>query len=377
MHVLHVIGTLNVGGIERLITDLALAQKSLGHEVAVCCLLRREGKLLEVLETEGIPVLEASYGRSPLRLIRRLSSVLREWKPQIIHSHVNFSLPWQTAANLLGSRSAFVVTQHTLLSVSPSVKIRSFILYRLASPFIDRHTAVSEYASRYAGSLYRLPNRKLPIVIPNGIKVAQYAFDAGARSRLRCEWGIADDEVLWGSVGRLDRVKGFDWLVEAFCEARKSLPNIRLAVAGQGPEREQLERTCADLGCAQAVTWLGLRADVPQVLSAFDFYVQPSRNEAAPLSVLEALASGLHVVASDVGGMREIARRSAHVTQVPPEDSKALRDAMIAVTLNYNGERSASCPPEYTFDAMLKSYERLYAQVVAHPRLHKTSKMSH
>lgn len=369
MRILHLVGTLNVGGIERLVTDIAFAQKSLGHDVVVCCLLRREGELLKVLATESIPVLDASYGRSPRRLVLRLSRILREWKPDVIHSHVNFSIPWQTTANLVGSRSAFALTQHTLLSMSPLVKIRSRVFYRLARPFMDVHTAVSEYAAEYAQRLYALSNGRRLIVIPNGIKAERYAFDAGARSRLRHEWNIGDDEILWGAVGRLDWVKGYDLLIQAFCEARKSLPRIRLAIAGQGPERAGLEAKCTELDCAQAVIWLGLRQDVPEVLSALDLYVQPSRNESSSLSVLEALANGLPVVASDVGGMREIARHSVHVTGVRPEDSDALRDAIISVTRSYNGKRPSSCPPGYTFQAMLDAYEQLYRRVIEARRM--------
>lgn len=369
MRILHLVGTLNVGGIERLVTDIALAQKFSGHDVAVCCLLHMEGELLKVLAVENVPVLDASYGRSPRRLVFRLSQILRDWKPDVIHSHVNFSILWQVIANIVGSYGAFILTQHTLLSMSPWVKFRSRVLYGLARPFIRVHTAVSEYAAEYAQHLYALSNSHRPIVIPNGIKAERYTFDAGARSRLRHEWNIGDDEILWGTVGRLDWIKGYDLLIQAFCEARESLPCIRLAIAGQGSERARLQAKCAELACAHAVSWLGLRQDVPEVLSAFDLYVQPSRNESSSLSVLEALANGLYIVASDVGGIREIARRSGYITLVKPEDSDALRDAIIRVTLKHNGKRLSSCPPEFTFQAMLEAYEKLYRRVVEGHRI--------
>jgi len=366
LKILHLVGTLNPGGIERLVTELALNQKNNGLAPSVCCLLRKQGQFLATLEEAGVPVYEARYDRMPWLLVDRLAHVLRSSQPDVIHSHVNFSLLWQVQALRRTKLTPFVITQHTLLSSSPGIKLRSRWIYRGIKPYISRHVAVSAYAARYAGELYGVTPESLKIIY-NGVDRSAFQYNHEARQKLREEWRIPRKVILWGSVGRLDPVKGYDFLLRTFSEVRKQFPTIILAIAGEGQQIEDLISIADRLECKKAIRWLGARCDIPAVLSAFDYYIQPSRKEAFPRSVLEALSSGLDVIASQVGGLVEIATLSEHVHLFPPEETDALADIMLQITkkgLSHN-LRFSKCPGEFTFESMSKAYQILYDQVLS------------
>jgi glycosyltransferase involved in cell wall biosynthesis len=364
MRILHLVGTLNPGGIERLTTELALDQQSHGKQPALCCLLARQGRFLEVLESAGIPIFEAAYGRRPWLLPRRLARVLETFHPDILHTHVNFSLLWQAAALQLAKRIPFVITQHTLLAVSPGVRLRSRLIYRAARPYISRHVTVSTHAAHHAANLYGIDPGSFQVIF-NGVDPLDFAYDDDARRRLRAEWHIPNDSVLWGSVGRLDPVKGYDLLLPAFARARQTLPSLQLAIAGGGPQAEALKTLASQLGCQESVHWLGSRRDIPAVLSAFDHYVQTSRKEAAPRAVLEALASGLRVLGSDVGGIREYALKSTDIALIDATEAGTLSAAIIKHSRRQQSEaqRVSRCPPMFTFQAMSAAYQSLYEEI--------------
>jgi glycosyltransferase involved in cell wall biosynthesis len=360
MKVLHLVGTLNPGGIERLVTDLAIEQKQHGIQPAVCCLIARQGQFLEALT--DIPVFEAPYGKKPWLLPHRLARVLNTWKPDILHSHVNFSLLWQVGAFGFAPRIPFVVTQHTLLRLTRGVIGRSRLIYRIIRPFISCHTAVSEFAAGHARQLYGLQAEKIRI-IPNGIHTNRFAFDAAARVRLRDEWGIPADAFLWGSVGRLANVKGYDLLVPAFADAFSGRTDVYCVIAGVGPDGNRLYTSSRMLGCDKVLRLLGQRNDLANVLSALDAYVQPSRKESAGIAVLEALANGLSVLASDTGGLPEIAQRSSHVSLTSPENVSTLSQMLQKITFA-KLPRHSDFPVQFTLPVMHQAYSTLYQDIL-------------
>lgn len=365
MKILHLVGTLNPGGIERLVTDLSIEQKKQGLTPGVCCLIEKTGAFVDALEKENIPIFEAPYGRWPWLLLQRLTDVLKKWQPDIIHSHVNFSLLWQIGAQQLAGKSRFMITQHTMLQLSPALMARSRPMYRLLRPAIARHIAVSDFAARHAAKLYGCSPESI-FVIPNGIAAERFAFDACARSNLRQAWGIAEQEFLWGSVGRLGPVKGYDILIRAAQQALQQNDRLRFAIAGAGDQLQELKDLSRELHCEQAFLWLGRRSDISRVLSAFDAYVQPSRYETASLSSLEALANGLDIVASRVGGLQELAEKSPKIKLFDVEDSAGLSQALLTQPQTITTppiQRVSACPETHTFSRMSNAYMQAYTEV--------------
>lgn len=370
MRILHIVGTLNPGGIERICTDLAIEQKHKGYYVSVCTILRREGIFMKLLEQKGIKVIDASDEKLLWNITKKLIHCLLEFKPDIVHSHVNSSLLWQALAVKRAGKPPFIVTHHSLISASAIGRLRSRIFYRIAHPHISLNTAVSQFTASYISWFYQIPLDSIKVIY-NGIHVSRYSFNAKHRDRLRCEWGILPDDFVWCSVGRLDPVKGHDKLLEAFTKVMQSTSKVWLVLVGDGPLKIELQKKAERLGCSKRILWLGRRSDIAAILSACDGYVQASRKEALSIAILEALASGLQVVATEVGGVPEIAslvndvnNKTIHL--VPVNDVEGLVRAMQLVVETFQSAhyRISFLPAEFSFENMFAAYEAVYHQVV-------------
>ena len=312
MKVLHLVGTLNAGGIERVVSQLALTQKQGGDvEPVIACLLRREGLFLDELVRSGVQVYDCSYsGKAPWVLSIRLIKLIRHVKPDLIHSHVNFSLLWQAIPKFLFSLP-FVYTQHSI-SVNArklSHRIMCFLGYCVVSKSKFKHTAVSDFAATYASRLYRTQKEGISIIY-NGISPEMFKFDKVKRGQIRANYQIAKDEIVLGCVGRLDYVKGYDILIDAFSRLIFRVPNrkFRLMIVGDGTLKNTLIAQSEVQGIADNVVWVGKIHEVADHLSAMDIYVQASRWETLSLTILEALANGLNVLTSDSSGSSEISQ---------------------------------------------------------------------
>jgi L-malate glycosyltransferase len=198
-------------------------------------------------------------------------------------------------------------------------------------------------------------------VIPNGIPERH-----GERMPLRRELGVRDDELLITCVGNLYPVKGHDVLLAALAQLPPELP-WRLAIAGRPEDAEPgLRATIAERGWERRAHLLGSRRDVPDVLAAADVFCHPSRAEALPLAVLEAMFAARPIVASSVGGIPEVVREGVDGLLVPPEDPaalaaalrRALEGAPFRASLGAHARERALA--RYSLDEMTNAYERLY-----------------
>lgn len=163
-------------------------------------------------------------------------------------------------------------------------------------------------------------------VIPNGIPVEPFSHDRPARDAMRSTLHIQPECLLIGSVGRLTRQKGFDLLIAALSQLRR--PGAYLAIIGSGEEEAHLRRQAAALGITERVHFLGYRHDVADWFDAFDLYVQPSRFEGMPNALMEAMAAGCPVIATDIDGNRELVQDGVHGWLVPPDDVQALTSSI-------------------------------------------------
>jgi glycosyltransferase involved in cell wall biosynthesis len=136
------------------------------------------------------------------------------------------------------------------------------------------------------------------------------------------------EAIVIGGIGRLDPVKGYDSLIQVVARLVAEFPNVILALAGSGPDRERLNRIARESGIESRVRFLGFHADVRPVYQAFDVFAMPSLSEALPYAVLEAMASGLPVVGTIVGGVPEIIVPGETGLLVPPRDPNALAESL-------------------------------------------------
>jgi glycosyltransferase involved in cell wall biosynthesis len=200
-------------------------------------------------------------------------------------------------------------------------------------------------------------------VILNGVEPVR---PARPHAEVRAELGFPPDRVLGVIVARLDRVKGYDVLLEALARLQKDAAPAILAL-GDGPERPALEQQAAELGLGpDRLRFLGFRSDTPDLLAAGDFFVLPSRNEGLPLSVLEAMGQGLPVIVTPVGGIPEVVADGGQGLMVPVEDVDALAAALdmitrdVALRERLGASALARAHDEFSFEAMARRYEQVY-----------------
>jgi glycosyltransferase involved in cell wall biosynthesis len=253
-----------------------------------------------------------------------------------------------------------VFTEHGRLSDAPPSRKR-----RLANRCLSMGVA-----SLYAVS-YDLRRHLVAEGFPERMGVIWNGIDPGpapderARRQARTELGLPAGTKGIGTVARLDPVKDLHTLLKAFAEVRCRFP-IRLLVIGDGPERESLKALAELLNVAEAVTWMGQRQDVRQLLPGLDVYVNSSISEGVSLTLLEAMAAALPVVATHVGGTAEVVLNGETGLLCPARSPGALSrqlervlgDASLAARYGRTGRRRVS--EHFTLDRMVERYEQIY-----------------
>jgi glycosyltransferase involved in cell wall biosynthesis len=316
------------GGAEAIVTQLALALRRAGREVSVVSMLQPTAFVAE-LEGAGVSVLWLGMkaGRVNLLGLVHFFSYLRQYRPDIIHSHMFH-------ANILArlghffTGTAIVSTIHSEIECShsnTSAGLREW-LYRLSNSACGRVTAVSRRVrERYVtGGI--IPAHKIE-VIDNGVDLDRFHPCAESRMQTRDALGW-QDSFIWLAVGRLELAKDYPNLIRAFREVHKRSSAAKLVIVGEGSLRPQIERSISQSGLQAAISLLGLRNDVANLLNACDALVMGSAWEGGPLVLLEAGAAGRPVVSTEVGAAPEIVIPGQTGILVPPGDAAALSKAM-------------------------------------------------
>ncbi len=287
----------------------------------------------ETLAEAGFDVRWLPFGKGDLRnfkyrVVGELDQIIKEEGVDIVHAQRHKSVFYAALAARKNSKVRLVTTVHGLnRSRSLFRKIGNRILW----PRINKIIAVSEAVKRdilLTNSWY--PASRVEVVY-NGIDLALFGSSNLDKTESRSFFGLPPQALLWGAVGRLAPVKGHDVLLRAWAASEIGKHGGHLAIAGEGRLREELTALAQELAIASEISLLGHIADIPKFLAALDGFVMPSRHEGFPLAVLEALAAGLPVVASGVGGIPEILTTLTDKGQcflVPPENEKELGSAM-------------------------------------------------
>jgi glycosyltransferase involved in cell wall biosynthesis len=354
MKVALVASKLDVGGAERQLVELARGLGRAGHEVVV--VLFRGGGALEP-ELDGIAVRVAGKrGRWDLAFLARLARVLRRERADVVYS---FSPVANVFCALLrpalgGARLVWAVRASDMerLALDRASRVAYGMEARLA-PLADRILVNSEAGRAALARRGIAPGRMR--VVPNGVDLARFRFDAEGRARVRAELGLAASDVVVGIVARLDPAKDHPTFLRAAAQAG---PGLRFVAVGGGPARAALEALARELGVA--VVWTGTRADMAATYSALDVVCLSSVTEGFPNAVAEAMACGRPCVVTDVGDARRIVGDTGVV--VPPADAAALARGLRALLDRPPVDTRRRIVLEYSTDALVaRTLEELQA----------------
>ncbi len=359
--IVHVLSSFGMGGQERLALDLATIQRRRGHRVSVVSLAPPpDGPLADEFARADLAVVRvAKRPGFDLTLPPRLGKVFRQLRADLVHTHNPQPLIYSTAAaRLVGARAI-----HTKHGLNPGAT-KQLMLRRAAARLVSSFVAVSEPTAVQARQQRDCALDKLE-VIPNGIRLDRFAPDPTLRAAMRKELKLGDAWVV-GTVGRLDEYKNHLMLIRAMAPYLGE--DVKLVIIGAGPTREALDAAVARLPDPSSVILTGQRMDVPKLLPGFDVFTLPSSTEGLPLVVPEAMATGLPVVATAVGGLPSVLDEGKTGLLVPVEEEPlaaalmSLRDPARARAMGAAAREAAL--ERFGAERMVDRYMELYARAL-------------
>jgi glycosyltransferase involved in cell wall biosynthesis len=321
MRILHLIPDLGLGGAQRMLTYAATAMDRDRYSVQVAHWGEASAFQTE-LECLGVPVIRLEPGDSSLfGLARTFGRQVRRLRPDVVHTHLfDADLIGILTARALGIRCCCSTIHSFSFFSTPRHRWR----YRLLlQPLVRRFFAVSRALAEFLVRECRLPASRIRVVV-NGVDTARFAPAANAAPR------SAPGPTV-GVLTRLDARKGLPYLIQAMAQIRSDLSDARLLIGGDGEDRSALQRQARSLGLTERVEFVGAVSEPATFYRQLDLFVLPSLDEALGLVLLEAMASGLPVVGTRVGGIPEILEDGAQGLLVAPADSRALAGAIRAL----------------------------------------------
>jgi glycosyltransferase involved in cell wall biosynthesis len=324
IRVIHLSIGLQWGGAETLMAAIASRLDPARFDVKIIA-LQGDGPVGQQLRNAGIPVtLLRTGGGWDIRALLRLKRRLAEEKPDIVHAHL---LRANLLACLTRSNHAVVWHEHgTGEWLNPAARL-------LERQLMTRSQSVIAISKNVRDNLAaRVPSMASRIsILPNAIDTSKVnAASPAEKYRLRqTTWGLGQEHLVVGYVGRLDdKFKGISFLLKSIAQMKPSMPQLRLLIVGDGNDRGSLEQLTDQLGIKDSVIFTGSRSDLEQIYPSFDVLALPSLSEGFGIVLLEAMAHGVPVVASRVGGIPEVVMDHETGLLVPPADSKALSRAL-------------------------------------------------
>ena len=369
MRIFHLVPNLNFGGLQKVVRLLAVSQRHSGHSVTIGCWTNASNHPEAECELDraGVHVVHvrraADGGMLSGRtcLLKKLRKVLLATQADILHIHnpFNYYLYGALAGRAAG-RMKIVNTIHiTAMFDHPRFGRRGRVLFRAAALLSDGLVSVCPEVDTFLRSRFFLPGLRR-FVVDNGIDLAPFLAVPARHSR---------DEVVFGFAGRMAPEKNHRVLIEAFGLLRLRHSRVRLRLLGSGPLEPDLKQQVCNQGLTDSVDFCGFGHDVPGFLNGLDVYALPSDFEGLPLSLLEAIASGLPVVATAVDGVPRIVESTNSGWLCPPNNPDALMTSMEAAIAcpdrRERGERSRRLVEKrFSAERMGNDYERVYEELL-------------
>ena len=328
------------------------------------CTLRNPDPAGKLLEKKGVRVYYFGYGKFSFKNITGILNLIEKEKADILHLH------GYSAANfgrIAGRRKGIinVVHEHAVLRTLPHQYMADLILRN----YTDAGIAVSESVKDFMIASRSIPPKKIR-VIWNGINIDKFKkSDHKDIKKKRQELGIPENVHIVGTITRLRKEKGTEYFIKAVPSILGEFSDVYFLIVGDGSLRTQLESLTMELNISDKVRFLGFRNDIVELLSLFDINVIPSLTEGFPLSLVEAMALGNVIVATEVGGMKEIAEDGKNVLFVHPKNpleigekvKLLLRNTKLSETLSISAKLLSK---EFSIEKSIDFIDELYLKLL-------------
>ena len=362
--ILYLITGLNSGGAEILLWNLLKKINRDSFDPIVVSILPI-GSIGEKIKKEGVRVLslESTFKFNPL-IIKRLISIIKKEKPEILHTHLFH-------ANLLGKIIGLFNSSLIIISTIHNIRFKNLLREKL-SFFTRRGSNIVIVISKaIAKAMLKkgVIKKKKHKIILDGIDYKKFneKENNDISKEIKKEIGIEVNTPILLSVGRLHKVKGHSYLIRSIEIIKKHYPNLVLVVVGEGSERKKLEKIIRELNLGNKIFLIGEKNNIEKYLQIADLFILPSCEEGLGVSLMEAQAAGLLVLASNVGGIPEVIEDGENGFLVNPKDSKVLAEKIIDILslsvkekeiIRKNAQKNII--KNFSIEVMVKKYENLY-----------------
>lgn len=361
MRILHIITSLELGGAEKLLSELIPLQKRTGYDVELMVLSDVNPVFKKEIMERGVNVYISKYNskKSPMNILGIIEKI-REGNYDIVHAHLVHAQYWTRMARILDKNKnrKYITTEH-----STSNRRRGSVIFKVIDKFIfggyDKIVCISE-ATQKSLKEWIGGNEKRYVSIANGIDLSRFEY---ALPIHRDEMGVEETDIVLMMVSRFQAAKNQKGVVEAL----KYLPEeYKLVFAGDGPLLGDVRGCVRENGLDERVRFLGLRKDIPSLFMGADIVIQLSFFEGFGITAVEGMAAGKPVIASDVPGLAEVVRGAGFLC--PADDSKKLAEIILSLRdkklYDETKEKCLERSKKFTIENSAEEYLKLYDKIL-------------
>jgi sugar transferase (PEP-CTERM/EpsH1 system associated) len=368
LRVIHIVNSLGLGGTERGVLKVMQGLDAARFEQKLCAIRGADPKLARSPVVDG-KLLTAGKTKPGFRfLLFQLVSLFREHKPHIVHSR-NWGAIEAVLAGRIAGVPVVIHSEHGYeLDMLSGLPLRRRALRRAFYPMCDAVFTVSNQLQRYHGQQVRILPERIR-VIPNGVDTQLFAPDASRRQRARERFGFSSEDLVLGSIGRMVPIKGHDTMLRAGEVLLRRNKKVRLLLVGAGPDldRHRSYVQSSEL-LKDRVVFVGASFDVADLYQAMDVFLLPSISEGLSNTLLEAMATGLPCIATDVGGNPELVSHGEEGFLFPPGGVSQLAAFVEQISENdtlrarFSAAARQRATSQFSLDRMMDAYTKLYTE---------------
>jgi glycosyltransferase involved in cell wall biosynthesis len=326
INVLHIYQNSKIGGVQQQFLSLLKAYDRDVFNPIFCCLGPEEeiSKEIERIDIETVALNRVRYHRFSPGIVRDLYRLMKQKNIHIVRTHRYRANLYGRLAALLSGVPVKIISLHD--NYRKDLRLERRIVNKILLKATDKIVAVSESIRKDIIKYDGIDSSKI-LVIPNGIDTERFNPE-GNFADIRKGFSIKESDIVLGFVGRVVPAKGLEYLIDALPFLKKEFKNIKLLITGEGSTMERLKKKAKENNVHDSIIFTGKRRDIPDILSCTDIFVMPSVAEGLPNALLEAMAMGKPIVATEVGGIPEVIKNRHSGFLVPPRNPEALATAI-------------------------------------------------
>lgn len=365
--VMHVLHSLDIGGLETGVVNVIKTLNPISFRHVICC-ISQSGKNAQKLQGMNIDIFEMNkIDGKGFWLPAKLAVLFKSISADIVHTR-----NWGAIDGIVGAKLAgvpFIVHgEHGREVTDPDgINKKRNLIRKILSRFIDRYITVSKDLTEWLIREVGITEKKVETIC-NGVDTL--LFNPDNKHLVRAEHGYGPQDLIIGTVGRLDPIKNQQLLIKSFASLARRYNHLNLLLIGDGPSRYDLKKLVAKLGLDEAVQFFGLQLDVHNLLKLVDIFVLPSLYEGISNTILEAMAVGIPVIASRVGGNPELVIDGVTGYLVPKHDKSSLTTTMEKYIQDrdlmrcHGAAARRKAVGKFSLREMAAGYEKIYTQLV-------------